>query len=61
MQKYIKKIDRHRRIANIWMSFMEQEKQIEVGLEVPARLTAEEYQEMKKENATSSKHIEMGA
>lgn len=61
MQKYIKKIDRHRRIANIWISFMGQEKQIEVGLEVPARLTTEEYQEMKKENAASSKHIEMGA
>ena len=60
-EKYIKKIDRHRRIANIWISFMEQEKQIEVGLEVPARLTAEAYQEMKKENAASSKHIEMGA
>lgn len=49
------------RRMTIWISFMGQEKQIEVGLEVPARLTAEEYQEMKKENAASSKHIEMGA
>lgn len=56
-EKYVKKIDRHRRIANIWLPFMGQEKQIEVGLEVPARLTAEEYQELKKENAASSKHI----
>lgn len=48
-EKYIKKIDRHRRIANILLPFMGEDRLIKVGLEVPKRFTAAEYQKMKEE------------
>lgn len=45
--KYITKIDRHRRNADITLHLFQQEKKVQVGLEVPARLTAMEYSKMK--------------
>lgn len=45
--EYVKKIDRHKRIAFMLIHLFGEEKRIEVGLKVPARLTGEEYREMK--------------
>lgn len=44
----VQKIDRHRRVAHIVIHLFREEKKVEVGLEVPARLTAEEYSKMKE-------------
>lgn len=44
----VRKIDRHRRIAKISFCLFNEEKSAEVGLQVPARLTGEEYQKMKE-------------
>jgi transcriptional antiterminator NusG len=43
----ITKIDRHRRAADITLRLFEEEKKVQVGLEVPRKMTAEEYREMK--------------
>lgn len=45
--RFVKRIDRHKRIAEFVIRLFEKDKKIEVGLEVPARLTEEEYQKMK--------------
>jgi transcriptional antiterminator NusG len=41
------KIDRHRRIADIALCLFAEEKKVQVGLKVPGKMTAEEYQQMK--------------
>ena len=45
----IKKIDRHRRIAKLEINFFGRPTPAEVGLEVLARLTEEEFQKLKQE------------
>lgn len=45
--EYVRKIDRHKRIANLLIRLFGQDKQVKVGLEIPARLTAAEYQQRK--------------
>lgn len=44
---HVRKIDRHKRIANLMIRLFGQDRQIRVGLEIPARLTAAEYQQQK--------------
>lgn len=44
----VTKIDRHRRIAECRIRLFGEDKKIEVGLEIPARLTAEEYRQRKE-------------
>ena len=46
--KYVTKIDRHRRCANLTLHLFQKEIKVRVGLGIPARLTATEYQEMKE-------------
>lgn len=43
----ITKIDRHKRSAVFILHLFDKERKVKVGLEVPARLTSEEYQKMK--------------
>lgn len=45
--QYITRIDRHKRIADFKLHLFDKERKVKVGLEVPARLTSEEYQKMK--------------
>ncbi len=47
-EQYIKKIDCHRRIANILDIFMGDDKLIKIGLEVPKQLNTVEYQKIKE-------------
>ena len=44
---HVRKIDRHKRIANLTIRLFGQDRQIRVGLEIPARLTVAEYQQQK--------------
>lgn len=46
----IKKIDRHRRIAKLEINFFGRLTPVEVGLEVLARLSEEEFRELKERN-----------
>jgi transcriptional antiterminator NusG len=45
---YVTKIDRHRRDADLVLRLFGKEKKVQVGLEVPGKITAEEYRRMKE-------------
>lgn len=45
---YVTRIDRHRRCADFSFRLFDEERSVQVGLAVPARLTAEEYRKMKE-------------
>lgn len=49
-QGYIKKIDRHKRVADLEINFFGRMTPVQVGLEVLAKVTEEEFQRMKEES-----------
>lgn len=46
--QYVTRIDRHMRCADITLYLFQKERKVQVGLEVPARMTAREYEERKE-------------
>lgn len=50
---FIRKIDRHRRIAKLEINFFGRQTPVEVGLEILARLTEEQFQKLKRDKLES--------